>query len=126
MIDAKLSCGQISHLVTDCRVSMSNQGEFRSSLSNLLLLTMVMMTTMTMMVMMVTMMMNKMMSSQTTVHWRLSGKFRKSARHNFPDKTPLPRLLVMMTMMLTMVMMTMVLVIGYGDGNYDKSHPVVR
>ena len=114
MIDAKLSCGQISHLVTDCRVSMSNQGEFRSSLSNLLLLTMTMM------------MMKKMMSSQTTVHWRLSGKFRKSARHNFPDKTPLPRLLVMMTMMLTMVMMAMVLVIGFGDGNYDQSHPVVR
>ena len=43
MIDAKLSCGQISHLVTDFRVSMSNQGEFRSSLSNLLLLTMIMM-----------------------------------------------------------------------------------
>ena len=99
---------------------MSNQGEFRSSLSNLLLLTM------TMMMVMMMIMMNKMMSSQTTVHWRLSGKFRKSARHNFPDKTPLPRLLVMMTMMLTMVMMAMVLVIGYGDGNYDQSHSVVR
>ena len=96
---------------------MSNQGEFRSSLSNLLLLTMVMS---------VMMMMNKMMSSQTTVHWRLSGKFRKSARHNFPDKTPLPRLLVMMTMMLTMVMSAMVLVIGDGDGNYEQRHPVVR
>ena len=94
--------------MTDFRVSMSNQGEFRSSLSNLLLLTMIMV----MMTMVMTMMMNKMMSSQTTVHWRLSGKFRKSARHNFPDKTPLPRLLVMMTMMLTMVMMAMVLVIG--------------
>ena len=102
---------------------MSNQGEFRSSLSNLLLLTMIMMM-MTMMVMV--MMMNKMMSSQTTVHWRLSGKFRKSARHNFPDKTPLPRLLVMMTRMLTMVMMAMVLVIGDGNGNYEQRHPVVR